>query len=120
MGAVASFTESGAEAPKLEPWPAITGVIEGDPKQSGHFATSDRNTLLTGIWECTPGKFDVTAFFAKQTEFSSITAGRLRVIAKDGAVKEYGAGDSILTPRGFQGTWEVLEPLRKIFAIRKD
>ena len=43
--------------------------------------------------------------------------GRCRVHASDGSFQEVGPGEALLIPGGFVGSFEVLEPLKKTYAI---
>jgi hypothetical protein len=39
------------------------------------------------------------------------------ITSDDGLVRTIRAGDAFVSPAGFSGTWEVLEPARKYYAI---
>ena len=45
------------------------------------------------------------------------SAMRSRVVVTDaeGCARTYRAGDAFVTPKGFSGTWEVIEPIKKHF-----
>jgi uncharacterized cupin superfamily protein len=44
-------------------------------------------------------------------------AGRARLTEAGGEAQDFGPGDAFVIPRGFEGTWETVEPVRKIYAI---
>ena len=44
-------------------------------------------------------------------------AGRVRMRGDDGSDTTVVAGDSFVIPAGFEGTWEVLEFARKLYAV---
>jgi hypothetical protein len=52
-----------------------------------------------------------------EQEFCQLLEGEILITADDGAVTRVRAGDAFVTPKGFTGTWEVLSPARKHFAI---
>jgi uncharacterized cupin superfamily protein len=52
-----------------------------------------------------------------EEEYCRILEGRSRLAASDGSVAEVGPGDEFIIPRGFEGTWEVIERTRKVYVI---
>jgi uncharacterized cupin superfamily protein len=66
-----------------------------------------------GVWECTPGAWDVRD--ARASEVAVITSGRVRLTGTDGQAAELGPGDTVLLPKGWSGRWEVLETVRKVY-----
>lgn len=119
MAPVKSFKVDRSVAPRLDAWPAWEIITSGKPDQSGYLATQESDGLMTGIWECKVGKFSVDQFFAKSHEFAYILEGKVTITSADGDSGTYAAGETIITPAGFKGYWEILEPIRKIFAISK-
>lgn len=68
-----------------------------------------------GHWESTVGAWRVQY---DEAELCSILAGRVRLTdSRDGTEASYGPGDNFVVPAGFSGIWEVVEPVRKLFAI---
>ncbi len=115
---ITSFLATGPEAPELEPLFEFEKVLSGDPKQSGFVTGTDPSgKFVTGIWACQPGKYVVDPYHANCYEFGYILEGKVCVTDSDGNAGIYQAGDTIVTPKGFKGTWEVLEPIRKVFAV---
>ena len=49
-------------------------------------------------------------------EFMYFVEGQLEIIDADGNSKVYGPGDAIVMPKGFNGTWRQLSPIKKISA----
>lgn len=41
------------------------------------------------------------------------------VIDAEGGVESFKAGDSFVMPRGFKCTWDVKEPVRKLYVVLK-
>lgn len=69
-----------------------------------------------GIWECQPGGWPVIN--RPDTEFTYIISGRARLTDNStGEVAEITSGDLVILPPGWTGRWDVLEPVRKIYAI---
>lgn len=70
--------------------------------------------LLTGVWECSPGKWRRQVL---AREFSHIIAGRCSFIPDDGEPIELKAGDAVLFPENCRGVWDIKETIRKSFVI---
>ncbi|WP_269502261.1 cupin domain-containing protein [Burkholderia sp. IMCC1007] len=69
-----------------------------------------------GVWECQPGGWPVVD--RPDTEFTYIISGRANLTdAASGEVIEIGAGDLVILPPGWTGRWDVIEPVRKVYAI---
>ena len=117
---ITSFQATGPDAPPVTPLFEFHEILSGDPRQSG-FSTNDdpAGKFETGIWECTPGKFVVDRYYVDCFEFVHILEGKVTITDVDGHSKTYQAGDNLITPKGFKGTWEVVEPMRKVFAMHK-
>ena len=71
--------------------------------------------MLSGIWECTEGKWN--ADYSSKSEFCHILAGKVILADEEGQASSFVAGDSFVIPTGFIGTWEVIEPVRKLYVI---
>ncbi|MBT3187738.1 MAG: DUF861 domain-containing protein [Anaerolineae bacterium] len=83
------------------------------PKQtdSGFF---EDNNLFAGTWECELGtlKLDLDI-----TEFCHLLKGHWILRSESGQVTEIKAGDSWVFPRGWKGTAEVVETVRKVYLV---
>jgi uncharacterized cupin superfamily protein len=81
------------------------------PKQtdSGFF---EDGKMLAGTWECEPGtlELDLDVF-----EFCHLLKGHWILTSQSGQVTEVRAGDSWIFPRGWKGTAEVKEAVRKVY-----
>ena len=71
-------------------------------------------TVSGGIWECTPGP---SYWKQEEHEVIHLVAGRMTVTPDDGESTEIGAGDMAVFPRGWSGTWDIHETVRKVYAI---
>ncbi|HVC01760.1 MAG TPA: cupin domain-containing protein [Steroidobacteraceae bacterium] len=67
-----------------------------------------------GVWTSTPGKWRVRY---TEHEFCVIIEGRVRLESATGERREFGAGAAFVVPAGFEGSWEVLAPCRKWYAV---
>jgi uncharacterized cupin superfamily protein len=72
--------------------------------------------LYCGVWHSEPGHWRIE-MGAWEQELFTVLSGRCRVHANDGGMQEAGAGEAIFIPAGFCGSFEVLEPLAKTYAI---
>jgi uncharacterized cupin superfamily protein len=115
---ITSFPVRGRGSPKLKALFKFHDILKGSPKQRGFFIDSQpRGTFVTGMWACTPGKYQVDRYHANCYESGYILEGKVRITDDKGNTKVYRAGDTIITPKGFKGTWEVLEPMRKVLVL---
>jgi uncharacterized cupin superfamily protein len=104
--------------PKSAPteWrPPAERIVGGDPLQRAWtlYSSADGH-FHAGIWECQPGKWRVVF---TEHEYCQLLSGRIEVTGDDGSVRTYGAGDAFVSPAGFTGLWDVLEPARKHYVI---
>jgi uncharacterized cupin superfamily protein len=76
---------------------------------SGFF--EDKN-MLARTWECEPGtlELDLDVF-----EFCHLLEGHWVLTSQSGKVTDVRAGDSWIFPRGWKGTAEVRETVRKVY-----
>ncbi len=58
-----------------------------------------------------------TALYVNKSaaEVLDVPVGVVTVTDAEGRSKTYRAGDAFVTPKGFSGTWDVIEPVRKHF-----
>ena len=95
--------------------PAADRIIAGDPAQSlqNLFASID-GRFTSGIWAAERGTWTVVF---TESEFCHLLEGIIVVDGDDGSHATFKAGDAFVTPAGFTGTWEIVEPARKYYAI---
>jgi hypothetical protein len=95
--------------------PAPDRILSGDPVTTAKNYFSDgTGRFFAGVWESTSGRWRVTY---SEHEFCHITRGRVRIEGSHGKQWEFGPGASFVVPAGFVGTWEVLEPMRKLYVV---
>ncbi len=91
--------------------------IRGIPQRTtwSHYS-NDSGEVYSGVWACEPGSWRVE-MGAREDEFFFVIEGRCRLLADDGRAWECAAGESLVIPAGFSGTFEVIEPMRKHYMI---
>ena len=74
----------------------------------------EHENFVAGTWECEPGtlKLDLDIM-----EFCHLLKGHWRLTSETGVVTDIKAGDSWVFPKGWKGTAEVLETVRKVYFI---
>ena len=101
---------------------ALTGLVPVDsfgtpigalPGQTDCSFYQEDN-LTAGTWECEPGKLQLDL---EITEFCHLLKGHWVLTSESGQVTEIKAGDSWIFPRGWKGTAEVVETVRKVYMI---
>lgn len=94
---------------------AADRLIEGNPLQRAailHSAADGK--FMLGIWESEPGWWRVRY---TEEEYCRILQGRCVLTSIDGTRLVVQTGDEFVIPRGFEGTWQVLEYTKKRFVI---
>ena len=91
-------------------------VLSGSANESGevHFEAGE-GKLTVGTWECTPYAENLSC--PDFAEYSTILKGKVALTNPDGTVETFEAGESYVLPVGWEGRFEVLETLRKIYVI---
>ena len=104
--------------PGLEPTDYIAPetLQSGDPQERGRSLYADQTGQLdAGVWECEPNRHVIES--APYDEFVYLLQGHIDVIDAEGGVETYKAGDSFMMPRGCKCTWDVKEPVRKLYVV---
>ena len=106
------FTE--AQIPQPEVGQPAT-ILEGNPRTTTrNFFADQTEQFFSGIWESTSGKWRIRY---TENEFVHMLEGEAILIAADGTAESVTAGDSFVVPAGFEGTWESVTPVKKLYAI---
>lgn len=91
-------------------------VVSGNPTMKTWIEyTSPDESMITGIWEATPGTYHATY---SGWEFIHIMQGEVIITPEGGEPKMCIAGDAVMIEAGFVGTWEIKEKIIKHFAIK--
>jgi uncharacterized cupin superfamily protein len=90
-------------------------LISGNPKQTvwQHY-TDPSGKFLTGIWQSDIGKWRISY---TEEEYCQILEGISILTDEHGNAVTVTSGENFVIPRGFVGTWEVVERTRKIYVI---
>lgn len=92
--------------------------IDGAPRrQTWTLHEAPQGDLACGIWACEVGSWRI-AFPAGKDEYFFVLEGRVRLQDAQGRVTEVGPGQAAVIPGGFEGVFEVVEPVRKHFVVR--
>jgi uncharacterized cupin superfamily protein len=104
-------TETETDYPKAE------RRLQGNPLRTtqNHF-TNASGEVFSGVWGSEVGSWRIV-FGEGEDEFFYVTEGRCRVIDDAGNSSEAGPGDALVIPAGFNGVFEVLEPMKKHYVI---
>jgi uncharacterized protein len=102
-----------AAAAELEEWGPLEEATGPEMTTSGLTLWKDGDQEV-GVWECTPGPSHWTL---ETHESVQILAGRMTVTPDGGEPTEIGAGDTAVFPRGWTGTWDIHETIRKVYVL---
>ncbi|MDH0288186.1 cupin domain-containing protein [Pseudomonas sp. GD04087] len=102
---------AGFELPAPQP---VKEPLGAPVSSTATHAEEGEGGLLTGVWECTPGRWRRQVL---SREFSHFVSGHCLFIPDDGEPIELRAGDAVLFPANCQGTWDIRETVRKSFVI---
>ncbi len=104
---------AGAATAELEDWGPLDEATGEEMTTSGLTLWQDGDQEV-GVWQCTAGP----SYWKLEThEFVQIVAGRMTVTPDGGSPTEIGPGDVAVFPRGWAGTWQIHETIRKVYVI---
>lgn len=90
-------------------------LLSGNPRHTVRMRYTDpTKQFFVGEWHSEVGKWRVSY---TEEEYCQMLEGVSVLTDDQGHVLTVTAGDSFLVPRGFVGTWEVVQPTRKTFVI---
>jgi hypothetical protein len=92
-------------------------VIEGGAGNRGKIFFSG-DELVVGVWEADAAILAIREPLAYD-EFVTILSGKLILTDNQGVATEYLPGESVVVPKGFVGTWEMLGNFREIYVLEK-
>ncbi|MBU3030457.1 cupin domain-containing protein [Paracoccus marinaquae] len=119
MSDIIRINSKGISTEELAPCSAVPAeaVLIGEARETGALHL-DAGKVTIGTWECTP--YAEILALPDATEYSTILSGRVAITEADGGAQEFGPGDSYVLKSGFEGRFEVLETLRKIYVLIAD
>ena len=109
-----------AATAELEDWGLLEEATADDIPMQVHGLTlwsaspDGEDGPSTGIWQCTAGP---SYWVQEENEFIYILSGSLTVTPDGGKPATFGAGDCAMFPRGWRGTWDLHETVRKVYAV---
>jgi uncharacterized cupin superfamily protein len=106
---------AGVDLPPGEPFIAPEDVLEGRHRPRGEVLYRGKE-LIMEIYEDDPATFAITDPFPFD-EYVLVLSGKLILTDAGGQVHEFVAGDSLVIPKGFTGTWKMLGNYRELVAI---
>ena len=90
-------------------------LITGNPKQTAWVQYTDPSgKYFAGLWASEVGKWRISY---TEEEYCLMLEGVSVITDEQGVAVTVRPGDEFVIPRGFKGTWEVLEPTRKRFVL---
>jgi uncharacterized protein len=102
-----------AAAAELEDWGPLAEAT-GVPMATYGLELWAEGDCSAGVWECSPGP----SYWTLEThEVIHLIAGRMTVTPDGGEASVIATGDVAIFPRGWSGTWEIHETVRKVYAI---
>jgi len=105
-----------AATASLEDWGPLAEAT-GAPMQTYGvelWSSGDDEGPSAGVWECTAGP---SYWVQEQHEFVHILSGTLTVTPERGAPATLGPGDCAVFPRGWRGSWDLHETVRKVYVL---
>jgi uncharacterized cupin superfamily protein len=95
--------------------PSPENILAGIPRlRVSNQYTDGTQEFFCGLWSSTSGKWRIRY---TEHEFCVLFEGRVRIESVSGEKHELRAGDAFVVPAGFEGTWEVVEPCKKWYAV---
>jgi triosephosphate isomerase len=73
----------------------------------------DNGYMSTGVWTCSPGSFPVKE--RSTTEAFHVLEGVAFLTNSDGSARRCTAGDTVVLPVGWSGSWDVIESVKKVW-----
>lgn len=93
------------------PWTLISGTPDLANKR---YFSNPEKTRIAGKTRCNPALFKISY---NVWELSHLKKGKVRITHESGRVYDFEAGDTWILEPGFEGTWEVLEEMVKVFVM---
>ena len=103
------------DAQREQYWLPAEKLIAGNPKQVvWNTYSGSGGKFFAGVWYSEVGKWRIRY---TEEEYCHVLQGVSVITDAQGKAVTVSAGDRFVIPRGFTGTWEVVEPTRKIYVI---
>ena len=109
---------AGVDLTAGEPFLAPENLLEGSHRPRGDFLYSGKE-LIVEVFEDDPGTHAIVDPFPVD-EFVTVLSGKLILTNADGHVQAFVAGDSLMVPKGFTGTWQMLGNYRELIVVDRE
>jgi hypothetical protein len=97
--------------------PDPSRLLSGAPRfETRNHYTDPTGQFFSGVWSAGTGSWRVV-YAPHEEEFCQLLEGEVRLTAADGGQMLLKAGDAFVVPGGFEGVWENLTPVTKLYAI---
>ncbi len=96
-------------------YPRPDRLVKANPKRET-YSLYEHPHMDCGIWQCEVGAWRIV-FAANKQEFFQIIEGLVRLHDQQGGVVEIGAGQAGIIPPGFEGTFEVVQTVKKYYVV---
>ncbi len=109
---------AGIDLPAEEAFIAPEDVLEGNHRPRGEILYYGEQ-LIMEVYEDDAASFN----FGEPSlfdEFVQVLSGKLILTGPDGVSQEFVAGDSLVVPKGFTGTWKMLGNYRELIVIERE
>jgi hypothetical protein len=109
---------AGVDLTAGEPFIAPEDLLEGSHRPRGD-ALYWGKELVVEIYEDDPATHAIAEPFPVD-EYVMVLSGKLILTDADGQVQEFVAGDSLMGPKGFTGTWQMLGNYRELIVVERE
>ncbi|MGD9944739.1 MAG: cupin domain-containing protein [Burkholderiaceae bacterium] len=101
----------------VEDRPAPERLLNGNPRRlTWNWFEAGERGLSAGRWQCEVGAWRIR-FGPAKDEFFHVIEGRVRLHGPGGRVVDVGPGEAAVIPAGFEGVFEVVEPVTKHYVL---
>ena len=107
------FIANAADATDLTDWGPLATALGAPMHQSGVYMHEGPG-IESGIWQCTSG---LSRWEFATNEFIHVLWGAMTVTHDGEDPVEVSAGSTVLFAKGWSGTWEITETIRKVFVV---
>jgi hypothetical protein len=92
-------------------------LVQGNPRRETWALYESADGVTTaGVWACEVGRWRIV-FPAGKDEYFFVLEGHVRLHDRDGGFVDVRQGEGAVIPSGFEGAFEVIEPVRKHFVV---
>ena len=101
-----------------EPFIAPEDIIEGNHRPRGDSLFWGKE-LMVEVYEDDAAAYAITKPFPVD-EFVLVLDGKLILTDANGKVQEFVAGESLMVPKGFSGTWQMVGNYRELIVVDRE